>query len=265
MNTQRIRVIMRKEWLDMRKNKMVLGMMFLLPVIMVAMILGTAVLMVRAPEQMQEPILPDGTPGLPAALAAMSSLDRSLAMLNEQYMFYLLIIPAALPVYVAAYSIIGEKETRSLEPVLATPISTVELLVGKILAAVNPAVIAAWLSYAATALGMYLVASRAVFLFLVRPFWLISMLILSPLFALMSASGGVIASSRINDPRAAQQVSGLLILPLIGVSVLVLMGRVYLDTAMLFWITPVVLALNAAVIWLAVRLFQRETILTRWK
>lgn len=265
MNWKRVRVITRKEWLDVRKNKMVLISILLLPVLMVGMILGTAVTVLRSPEAMQEPLIPDGTPGLPPALAAMSAHDRTLALLNEQYLFYLLIIPAVLPVYVAAYSIVGEKETRSLEPVLATPISTAELLVGKILAAVTPAVIAAWLSYGITALGMYLIASRDVTLFLVRPFWVIGMLVHSPLFALMSASGGVIASSRINDPRVAQQVSALLILPLVGVSVAVLMGRVYLDTMMLLWVTPVVLALNGGIIWLTVRLFQRETILTRWK
>jgi ABC-2 type transport system permease protein len=265
MNGRRVAVIVRKEWLDMRKNKMVLVMLFLLPVIMVGMILGTTWMMVRMPEQVQEPIIPDGTPGLPPALAAMNSLDRSLAVLNDQYMFYLLLIPMALPVYIAAYSIIGEKETRSLEPVLATPISTAELLVGKIAAAVTPAVIGAWGSFALTALGTYLLASPAVFAYLVRPLWTLGMLVHSPLFAVMSASGGVIASSRLNDPRAAQQVTALFIVPLIGISLAVLMGKVYLDTTSLLWATPVVLALNAGIIWLTVRLFQRETILTRWK
>lgn len=265
MSWRRIKVVIRKEWLDICKNRMTTAMLFVLPVILVGMILGTAWVMVRAPEQMQEPIIPDGTPGLPLELEAMSSHERTLALLNDQYMFYLLILPLVFPVYIAAHSIIGEKETRSLEPLLATPISTAELLVAKILVAVTPAVISAWLSYAITALGMYLIASQAVFLFLVRPFWTVGMLIHSPLFALMSASGGVIVSSRVNDARVAQQVSGLLVLPLIGVSIAVLMGRVYLDTTMLLWVTPVVLALNGGILWLAARLFQRETILTRWK
>ncbi len=265
MNRYRIGVMMRKEWLDMRKNRMVLLMLFLLPLIMVALILGTTLMMVRMPEQVQEPLIPDGAPGLPPALAAMDSLDRSLAVLNDQYMFYLLLIPMSLPVYIAAYSIIGEKETRSLEPVLATPITSAELLVAKIAIASAPSVIGAWGSFALTALGTYLLASPAVFAYLVRPVWTVGMLVYSPLFAVLSASGGVIASSRLNDPRAAQQVSALFIVPLIGVSLAVLMGKVYLDTRTLLWAMPVVLALNAAVIWLAVRLFQRETILTRWK
>jgi ABC-2 type transport system permease protein len=262
---RRIGVILHKEWLDMRKNRMVLLMLFLLPLIMVAMILGTTWLMVRMPEQVNEPILADDAPGLPPALAAMDPLDRSLAVLNDQYMFYLLLLPMAMPVYIAAYSIIGEKEARSLEPLLATPISTGELLLAKIAAASAPAVVAAWASFGITVLGTYLLASPAVVAYLVRPLWTVGMLVHSPLFAVLSASGGVIASSRLNDPRAAQQVTALFIVPLIGVSLAVLMGKVYLNTLTLVWATPVVLALDAAVIWVAVRLFQRETILTRWK
>ena len=41
----------------------------------------------------------------------------------------------------------GEKTTRTLEPVLATPISVLELLLGKALAAVIPAVGATWISF----------------------------------------------------------------------------------------------------------------------
>ncbi len=43
------------------------------------------------------------------------------------------------------------------------------------------------------------------------------------------------------------------------------MGRVYLDLSLLLWATLVVISVNAAALWLAVRIFQRETILTRWR
>ena len=47
------------------------------------------------------------------------------------FMFMFMIIPVAIPVTIAAYSIVGEKTTHSLEPLLATPITTSELLVGQ--------------------------------------------------------------------------------------------------------------------------------------
>jgi ABC-2 type transport system permease protein len=264
MNIKRIGVILSKEWMDMGKNKMVLIMMALLPVLLVGMILGTAFFMQRAPE-------PDFEAGggsgiaLPPEMAHLDPKTGTIILLNDQYMFYLLLIPMALPVYIAAYSIIGEKETRSLEPLLATPISTAELLVGKTVAAATPAVLLAWLSFLLTALGMYIIATPIVYAYLVRPVWTFSMALHAPLFALLSTSCGVIASSRLNDPRAAQQVTALFIVPVIALSMAVLMGRLFLSMQLLLWATALMVLVNVAVLWLAVRLFQRETILTRWK
>jgi len=264
VNTRRVGAIVRKEWLDMGKHKTVLTMMALLPVILVGMILATAYFMERTPEA---EFTSEGDAGLPlpAAMAHLDPKTGTIILLNDQYMFYLLLIPMTLPVYIAAYSIIGEKETRSLEPLLATPITTTELLVGKVIVAVVPAVAMAWLSYLLTAIGMFIIASPVVFAYLVRPVWTLGMAIHSPLFALLSTFTGVIASSRLNDPRAAQQVTALFIVPVLGLSMVVLFGKIYLDLGILIWATLALVLVNAGALWLAVRLFQREQILTRWK
>ena len=47
-------------------------------------------------------------------------------------------MPAYIPLSIATFIIIGEKQARSLEPVLAAPIRTVELLAGKAIAALVP-------------------------------------------------------------------------------------------------------------------------------
>jgi ABC-2 type transport system permease protein len=76
---------------------------------------------------------------------------------------------------------------------------------------------------------------------------------------------GVIVSSRVNDTRTAQQVGGFLVVPLMLIFIpmflgtLVLTGTIFLIGAFLFAI------LDVAVLIAAVALFQRETILTRWK
>lgn len=265
MNRRRLQVVVAKEWLDMRKNKMVLIMMALLPILMVGMILGTVYFMARLPEADFDPQTGSSGMALPPQLEALGYKDGVIILLNDQYMFYLLLIPLALPVYVAAYSIIGEKETRSLEPLLATPVSTAELLLGKIIAASAPAIVLTWLSFLLTAGGLYFIASRVVFAYWVRPVWSLSMALQTPFLAVLSTACGVIASSRLNDPRAAQQVTGLFVVPLIALSLVVLMGKVYLDLRVMGWATLLIAAVTASVVWLAVRLFQRETILTRWK
>ena len=184
--------------------------------------------------------------------------------MNDQFMFYFLLIPMMLPVYIAAYSIIGEKETKSLEPLLATPVSTWELLIGKSLAAAIPAVLLTWLSFLVLIAGGYLIMPPPVFLAMIRPVWILGMVLLSPLLAMLSVFSGVIISSRMNDPRAAQQVTGIFVIPIIALSLVVLAGKIFLSVWMVFLAAIVALAVDCVVLYFAVKLFQRETILTRW-
>jgi ABC-2 type transport system permease protein len=170
-----------------------------------------------------------------------------------------------MPVYIAAYSIVGEKETRSLEPLLATPISVWELLVGKSIAAVAPPVILTWLSFIVLVVGGFFIMPEPVFEGLVRPVWIVGMLLLSPLLALLSVLSGIIVSSRLNDPRAAQQVTGIFILPIVGLSIAVLAGKIFLGVSLVIMAAGATLVLDGVVLAFAVKLFQRETILTRWK
>ena len=59
----------------------------------------------------------------------------------------MLIIPVVLPPVIAAYSVVGEREQGTLEPVLTTPVRASELLVGKAAAAFLPSVGLAYAIY----------------------------------------------------------------------------------------------------------------------
>jgi ABC-2 type transport system permease protein len=261
MNWSKTRAIVDKEIADARKNKMIVISMALLPVLLVALTLGTAFFFLNSGDELEG----DDGSIIPPELGHLDPKQAFLIMLNDQYMFYLLLIPMVIPVYIAAYSIVGEKETKSLEPLLATPISVWELLVGKSFAAAAPAVVLTWLSFLVLVIGGYIIMPEAVFEALVRPVWLVGMLLLSPLLALLSVFSGMIASSRLNDPRAAQQVTGIFIVPIIALSVVVLMGRIFLNVEIVLLAAFVTLVVDLVVLFFAVKLFQRETILTRWK
>jgi ABC-2 type transport system permease protein len=170
------------------------------------------------------------------------------------------------PVTIAAYSIVGEKVSRSLEPLLATPITTTQLLLGKGLAAALPGVVMAWLSY-----GVFLIFARffsvsgRVFSVFVNPMWLVAMFVLAPLLTVLAVNFGIIVSSRVNDPRAAEQLGALIILPLLVLLIGPLAGFIMLNSTT-FWLSSLVVALlDVGLVYIGVALFQRETILTRWK
>ncbi len=264
MNGAKIGAIVEKEIADARKNRMIILSMALIPTLLVAMVLGTTFVMLNVESVDEASLDEDELSMIPAELSGLNPSHALLILLNDQFMFYFLLIPMMLPVYIAAYSIIGEKETKSLEPLLATPVSTSELLVAKSLAATIPAVVLTWLSFIVLIIGGYLIMPEPVFLAMIRPVWIVSMVLLSPLLALLSVFSGVIISSRMNDPRAAQQVTGIFVVPIIALSLVVLAGKIFLSVWMVFLAATIALAVDCVVLYFAVKLFQRETILTRW-
>jgi ABC-2 type transport system permease protein len=75
----------------------------------------------------------------------------------------------------------------------------------------------------------------------------------------------VCVSSRVNDARSAQQIGALIILPIAGLLVAQVTGSIVLSGRILALIAVALLALNAGLLALGVALFDRESILTRWK
>ena len=83
-------------------------------------------------------------------LVAVFTLDpaASSALGQEHVLLYMLGIPALVPSFVAAYSVVGEREQGTLEPVLTTPIRREELLLlGKALGALLPSLAVAYVVY----------------------------------------------------------------------------------------------------------------------
>jgi ABC-2 type transport system permease protein len=89
--------------------------------------------------------------------------------------------------------------------------------------------------------------------------------LLGPLVELATLQVSVIVSSRANDPRSAQQLTSLLILPITIVFIAQLMASFVLTPAWLLLGCTVAAALNTLLLMVGVRVFERETILTRWR
>jgi ABC-2 type transport system permease protein len=176
-----------------------------------------------------------------------------------------LIVPIIVPMVISTFSIIGEKQARGLEPLLATPIRTWELLLGKSLAAALPAVGATWIAYGILVAGMGILASPVVFAATISGMWLLAMLIIAPLLALLGVNLGILVSSRVNDTRVAQQLGSLVVLPLVGLGIAQTLGKIPYSLPMFAAGALALAALDVAILVAATRLFQRETILTRWR
>ena len=198
-------------------------------------------------------------------LAGLSGNALAQTFIFHQFSLLLLMVPIVGAMSLATHAVIGEKQAKALEPLLATPISTLELLAAKVAA---PFLFALGLSWSAAAIyvaGAFVFGEPGVWQALVGPRFLLMFGVLGPLVELSSLLMSVIVSSRASDPRSAQQITGLLILPVTAVFVAQLMGVFVVGaTAMLLGALACVIA-NGILLWAGVHVFQRETILTRWK
>lgn len=236
----RISVILLKEWRESLRNKMILFGAIFLPLLMV----GLAEVMVYQGRGIEVP-------------------GAKIALFNTALMYFL-ILPAIIPLAIAAYSIIGEKEQGSLEPLLATPISDLELFLGKALASVIPALALTWGSFGLF-LGVSIPLVGGIPPYVLTPPWIAAIFGLAPLLSLFSVGVTMLVSSRASDARAAYQVSSLAILPGI-VPLIVYTSR---KTLVSLWLVglegAVLIVASTIVLYFAIKVFRREQILTRWK
>ncbi|MEN6556294.1 MAG: ABC transporter permease subunit [Anaerolineaceae bacterium] len=261
-----IRTIINKEWAEVFKNRTVLYTTLLLPLVFAILPL----IMLKSTAGSIPDMGDAATTGLPEGFVqsceGLSGGDCLQVYLVSEFLFLFMMMPVIIPINIAAYSIVGEKTTRSLEPLLATPITTVELLAGKCLAAVLPAIGATYFSIGIFNLGLSLLKiSPGVISYVNSPIWLLALLALGPLLSLISTLFALFISSRVTDPRVAEQVSAVLIVPVMGVMLAQMAGVVTLNLTMMLIAIAAVAALAFAMLHLGNAIFERENILTRWK
>ncbi len=250
-------LVLRKELLELRRSPALLLSMASLPLTVVVVPVALLAWLVHAaPEQ--------------ALLFAQDIYDLKqkdpalgvAQILARNWLPMFLVLPIFLPILIAAQSIGGERERRTLEPLLATPVSTLSIILGKSIAALVPALAITWLAAALFCLGIDLVIGRAL---LPDSAWLFGTLLLSPLLALFGNAMAVVVSSRILDPRAAQNLAATTVLPLLGLLVVQLAGRIALGPRFYFGLALGVAMADVALIYVAVKLFDRERLLTNWR
>lgn len=140
--------------------------------------------------------------------------STALEISQAPVLLYMLAIPALTPGTVAAYSVVGERLQGTLEPVLTTPISREELLLGKALATLVPSVAISYAVFAFLVVFVELFAQPGIASALIRGPELLAQLVFTPLLAGCSIWIGIAISTRSNDVRTAQSFSLLAAVPL---------------------------------------------------
>ncbi|MGD0817548.1 MAG: ABC transporter permease subunit [Methanomassiliicoccales archaeon] len=212
-------------------------------------------------------IISMGLPGIIWFVASKPEVSSAiLESLLDSFSFFFIVIATIIPTAISSYSIVGEKVEKSLEPLLATPATDDEILLGKSLASSIPAILAVYIG--AT---MFMILSDAMTYsnlgYLYYPNWTAALILLvvTPLTIVFSVEVNVLVSARVNDVRTASQLGGLIVLPFAGIYVLSEIRLISLDTNSLLVISAALLVADVILFYLSRATFRREEILTKWK
>jgi ABC-type transport system involved in multi-copper enzyme maturation permease subunit len=163
---------------------------------------------------------------LPSEYAAYNSSQLLIKItVNLMFPSYFLIIPIMCSGVIGASSFVGEKEHKTMESLLYTPISMERLLRAKILGVFVPSYIITLISFIIfgilSNIGGFIYFSKLIF---PDVKWLIIILWISPVINLLSLIFTVMVSAKSETFQEAQQVSGLLVIPIILVLVAQMTG-----------------------------------------
>ena len=236
---KRMGAVLRKELREYRRSPFIVGTMAVLPLVFLV-----------------EPLIIIFRIGPTVGASAVDKAVGSTFLL-------LLVAPALLPAVIAAYSVVGEREQGTLEPLLTTPLRREELLLGKALGVVVPAVGLAYVVFAVIQICARLFASNAaVVTDLGQGPHIVAEILFAPLLAGWSIWVGIGISSRASDVRVAQQLGTLSSIPPLAVVALVSFN-VFTPSVTLAVVFAVILLVADIILFRIVSaLFDRERLIT---
>lgn len=192
--------------------------------------------------------------------------DQRIVVLMVVYYFapMYLLLPIMVASVVAADSLAGEKERKTMEALLYTPTSDRDLLTAKLLAAWLPALGVAWGGFILYSVIVNVVAWPTFgYIFFPTTIWWLLALWVAPAVAGMGLGFTVLISARVNTFQEAYQLGGLVVLPIVAIIIGQGTGALYLGPAFVFLLGLVTWLINLVLLWAGVRLLRRSALIAR--
>jgi ABC-2 type transport system permease protein len=238
MSFERVGAVVRKEVREFRRNRFVIGTMAVLPFVF---LITPMITIFKVPDSASGP-------QVKSAVGVISLL--------------MLMVPIVLPPVIAAYSVVGERDQGTLEPVLTAPLPASELLLGKATAAFMPSVGLAYAIYLVVLISVRFGAADVVSSVVWHPPQMLAQILFIPLLAAWSIWVGIGISTRASDVRVAQQLATLAGLPLLGFTSLISFQLITPSVPLAIGLAIVLLAVDVVAWRVVSRMFDRERLIT---
>jgi len=272
LRTHKAMLVFRKDWREVSRNRQVILPMVVIP-FMFSILL---------------PILITVIPSLAAvpgtSLGGLEHMIRNLpkhvqdeleGMTDQQVMLYImslyfmapffLLIPLMASGVLASDSFAGEKERKTIEALLATPLSDSELFLGKILVSFIPSMMVTVISFSIYSLVVDSISLSILDgkLLLPNVVWIMLIFGLAPVIALASIGLTVMISAKVKGFREAQQISAILLIPILILVFVQITDAIIFGPLVVVALIGYFAIFDIAVFKIGVKVFEREEILSK--
>lgn len=272
MRIKKAKLVFKKDWREIRRNWQVI-----LPIVIMPLMISVILPIILA-------VIPNITPTQGGSASGFESLignlpgnvqDQLETMSEQQVTIYImavyffapffLIIPLMASSVISSDSFAGEKERKTIEALLATPISDGELFLGKILVSFIPSMIITIISFAIYTI-VFDILAYSLFngMFLLPTIdWFLLIFGLTPTLALASIGLTVMISAKVKGFREAQQISVVLLIPVLALVFGQATGALIFGPIVISALIGLFGIIDLAVFRMGVKLFKREEILSK--
>lgn len=272
MRIQKAMLVFRKDWREVSRNRQVL-----LPIIVIPFVLSILlpVLIGLIPSLATMP--GSSLSGLETMISNLPNYvkDQLVGMTDQQILMYVmslyffapffLIIPVMASSVIASDSFAGEKERKTIEALLATPISDSELFLGKMLVSFIPSMIVTVVSFLiySTVVNVFSLTIFDGRLLLPNLTWIMLIFGLAPTLAIISIGLTVMISARVKGFREAQQISVILLIPILMLVFGQVVGAIFFGPITVGILIGAFAMVDLLVFYVSVKIFRREEILSK--
>ncbi len=263
MNFRNLFRIARKDWIEVKSNRELL-----MPLLLVPALLSIFLPLVFALALPLEPGKPEEILALRVAFGiGLDVTDGGvmiIVMTNSMLKPYLLIIPTMVAMIIASDSIAGEKERKTIESFLVLPLSDREILVGKVLGALIPSLVASWVSFLLMGTTLNLAGrpnlGAHIIVFEDASWWLLNGLLVT-IISFMSTLFMVLISAIVKNVKAAQQYSVLGVVPIVGLVISGVSQAFLLDVNGILIVSGILGAIAVGLTFLTTKRLNREKLI----
>ncbi len=201
--------------------------------------------------------------GMQQELAGYTMVQKTIVFsLVNMLLPFFLILPLMVASLIAADSFAGEKERKTLEALLYTPTTDRELFIAKMLSG--------WLAAIAVSFGGFVVYAICVNaaawsqmqrIFFPNAMWLVMVIWVIPALSGLGVSLMVVASARAQGFQDANQMAGLVVLPIVALFYAQMAGAIFLNASVMLLVGLIVWLITGGLVWVGSRGFHRNRLL----